>query len=168
MGLYQNIKDILKVIYNDETLLRLLYYPAADLATDTLDPLDLSLPNILSIELEQRWNIINLRVLMTPKDDDLDSVPICRLLIYIGNRSPHNANYLQANQQLVIDLFVHFNFENKDVRTSRIADRLNQLLVEERITGIGKVNYTRGQPLPSPAKEYVAYRHVYEFGSVKK
>ncbi|PGZ96949.1 hypothetical protein COE51_16390 [Bacillus pseudomycoides] len=166
MGMYQNFLDIMNVIYNDEDLLRLLYYPPANLGTDTLDPLDPCLPNIKDMEVKTKWNIINERVMLTPKTDDLDSKAICRILIYAGRRRPNSGNYLMAHQHFVVDIVCHFSFENGDIRSTRISDRLNELLALQHITGIGKMDYYDGNQLSSP-KEYVGYRHIYEFGSTK-
>lgn len=169
MGMHQNFTDILNVIYNDETLLRLLYYSPANLATNTPDPLDPSLTNILSIDEETRWNIINERVLFVPKTNDLTSDnPICRLLLYAGRRTPETNNYMMADQELAIDILCHFSFENGDLRSLRISDRLNQLLCLEKITGIGKTNFIGGGQINGLPTEYIGYHMLFNFGEFKK
>lgn len=167
MGMYDNFKDILNVLYFDEELLRLLYYPPADLANNIPDPLDDSLLNINDMSIEQQWDIRNDRIMLTPRTSDLESTPICRLLLYAGRRKPTNGNYLMAKQQFVIDVLCHNDFENKDIRSTRISDRLNKLLALQHITGIGKMDYADGGQMKGAPEQYVGYTHVYEFGSTK-
>jgi hypothetical protein len=160
--------DIINVLNFDEDLLRLLYYAPSNLVTNTPDPLDISLQNILDMDEETQWAIRDERIKLTDKTDDLTpDKPICRLFIYPGRRSPSRGNFLFANQEVVIDILCHNDYENSDLRTTRIADRLNELFVSERITGIGTMDYLNGTPINSP-KEYVGYRHVYNFGEFKK
>jgi hypothetical protein len=106
--------------------------------------------------------------MFTPKTDDLTpDKPMCRIFLYAGRRTPDRGNYGISDQEVVIDLLIHESFENGDLRSYRIGDRLNKLLVAENITGVGKINYYRGTPISSP-RSYIGYQHVYEFGSVKK
>lgn len=166
MSMYKNFTDIINVLNFDEDLLRLLYYSPANLVTNIPDPLDRSLQNILDMDEEVQWNIRNERIMLTDKTDDLvPDNPICRLFIYPGKRVGNE--YVFADQQIIIDILCHHNFENGDLRSTRIADRLNDLFVNEKITGIGKTKYVNGTPWGSP-KEYTAYRHVFQFGSFSK
>lgn len=168
MSMYKNFTDIIDVLNFDEDLLRLLYYPPANLATNTPDPLDISLPNVLNMDEETQWNIKNDRIKLIDKTDDLSSEnPICRLFIYAGRRIPVNGNYMFADQEVIIDILCHHNFESGDLRSRRIADRLNALFISAKITGIGKMLYVNGNPWGSP-KEYMAYRHIFRFGSFSK
>lgn len=167
MGLYKNIQDIVNVIYNDETLLRLLYYPPAKLSTNTPDPLDSSLPNVLNSDEETLANIRNERIMFSSKTNDLTpDKPFWRIYVYPGRRKA-DGNYLMADQEIIFDILVHNDVENADLRSSRISDRLNELFVAERVTGIGKVNYVNGSPISSPT-EYIGYRHIYNFGDFRK
>lgn len=167
MGLHQNLMDIVNVLYYDETLLRLLYYPTADLSKDIHDPLDDSLPNVLDMDEESQWDIRNKRICFSSKNNDIPpDQPFSRIYVYAGRRRA-DGNYLMADQELVIDIFVHNDWENGDLRSTRISDRLNELLVLNKITGIGKMNYNNGSPITSPA-EYVGYRHIFEFTEFKK
>jgi hypothetical protein len=167
MGLHQNLMDIVSVLYNDEELLRLLYYPSANLAKNIPDPLSTSLPNILEMDEEKQWEIRDDRISFSSKTNDLPpDKPFCRIYVYAGRRRAVS-NYLNADQEIRIGIYCHNDWENGDFRSARISDRLNKILVAERITGIGKVNYTQGYPLNSPA-EYVAFEHVYEIGAYKK
>jgi hypothetical protein len=166
MSMHKNFMDILNVLYFDETLLRLIYYPAKSLKGNVKDPLDVSLTNVLEIDTD--WSIRNSRIMKTAKTDDLNpDKPMIRLFVYAGRRVPESGNYAIANQSVIIDVLVHNSFEEADLRSSRIGDRLNELFVSERVTGIGKMYYQNGSPIGSPSG-YVGYQHMYTIGSTTK
>lgn len=168
MGAYQNMKDILKVLRNDEELLRLLYYSPKDISKSIPDPLDPSLPNILDkppLELVQLQNKL---ILVVPKDDDIIGDRKCVLFAYLGDRRANGRNYAMADQYIVLDVYNHVDFENGDYRSAKIGDRLDKLFAQERVTGIGKTDFERSGCIARVPSQYVAYRHVYEFGGFKK
>lgn len=166
MGMHKNFMDILNVLYFDETLLRLLYYPAKNLKGNIKDPLDISLPNMLDIDGE--FLIRKSRIMKTAKTDDLtQDNPMIRIFVYPGRRTPDSGNYVLANQGVIIDILVHNSFEEGDLRSTRIGDRLNELFVSERVTGITKMDYQNGTPISSPSG-YIGYQHIYKIGSTKK
>jgi hypothetical protein len=166
MSMHKNFMDILNVLYFDETLLRLLYYPAKSLKGNVKDPLDTSLANVLDIDTD--WSIRNSRIMKTAKDDDLTvDNPMIRIFVYPGRRTPDSGNYALANQGVIIDILVHNSFEEGDLRSTRIGDRLNELFVSERVTGITKMDYQNGTPISSPSG-YIGYQHIYKIGSTKK
>lgn len=166
MGMYDNIRDVVKVFRFDEELNRLLYYPPENMFSDppVLDPLDSSLPNVL--ELDEDWAIRDDTIMTIAKADDLENKALCRVYIYAGRRNPQSQNYAAAHQELIIDVLCHSEFE-KDLRSMRISDRVNQLLVHERITGLGKMDYSQGSPISAP-NNYIGYRHIYSFGATKR
>jgi hypothetical protein len=167
MGMYNDFLDIIKYLKSDEELNRLLYYPAEDLGNDVVDPLDVSLPNVMNMDVEERSEIINKRIVKSAKYKDLEDDKICRLYVYAGRRLPENNNYLFASQEVVIDILCHSDFENGDLRSLRISDRLNQLICNERIVGIGKMGFVGARQINAPY-EYVGYQVIYDFGSLKK
>lgn len=168
MSMYNNFKDIINVLNFDEDLLRLLYYAPANLANDTPDPLDTSLDNMLDMREEVIWGIRDDRILFIPKTDDLvPDNPICRILVYAGRRTPERNNYLFAAQEVIVDIFCHQSFENGDLRSAKISDRLNTLFCQERITGIGLMDYVGGGQTNAPTG-YVGYKVIFKFGSFKK
>jgi len=168
MAMYDNYMDILNVIRNDEILLRLLYYPPEDLIAGIEDPLSPNLPNILDFDRKQLKEIRDERIVKSAKVDDLvHDKKMCRLYVFLGRRRPKNYNYLVAEQEIIFDVFIHNDIENADLRSARVSDRLNELLVLKPITGLGKMDYEIGQPINAP-EGFVAYRHVYTFGSGKR
>ncbi|MBL4950987.1 hypothetical protein JK635_01875 [Neobacillus sp. YIM B02564] len=166
MGMYDDFLSIIKYLKSDEQLLRLLYYPP-DNGNDIVDPLDINLPNILDMDIEERSKITNLRIMKSAKVTDLENDSICRLYIYAGRRSPTNYNYLFANQELVIDILCHSNFENGDLRSTRITDRLNELFCQENLVGIGKMNFIGARQINAPY-EYTGYQIVFEYSTFKR
>jgi hypothetical protein len=165
MGMYNDFLDILKHLKSDEELNRLLYYPSEN-GNDILDPLDNSLPNIMTMDVESKSEIMNKRIVKSNKYTDLEDEKICRLYVYAGRRSP-NSNYLSANQELVIDILCHSDYENGDLRSLRISDRLNQLFCQERLVGIGQMNFVGARQINAPY-EYTGYQVVYEYSTFKK
>lgn len=161
MDMRKNIQDVYKVLTNDETLLRLLYYKPQD-ANDS--PLATNKPNILSMDAVTKWNIIKDVIKPTSKTDDLAVEPKCRIYFYPARRISSGSNYLFANQQIVFDVMVHFDFEEVDLRLEWICDRINELLFNQRITGFGKISFVEGGLSPSP-EGYLGYRLIYKFTS---
>jgi hypothetical protein len=167
MGMYDDFLDILKYLKSDEELNRLLYYQPEDLGNGKLDPLDVSLPNIMDMDVEQRSEIINKRIVKSAKYTDLEKDEICRLYVYAGRRSPSNGNYLTANQELTIDILCHSEFENGDLRSLRISDRLNKMFCQERLVGIGQMDFVVARQINAPY-EYTGYQVVFTYSTFKR
>lgn len=162
MNLRKYSMDIEKLLVEDETLLRLLIYKPSNYLDN---PLDTTKPNILDMPVDDMWKLIKDRVVSAPKFDDLDAgEEKCRLLFYPSNGRPQNDNYLYSTQQYTFDIFVHFNYQNIDKRLEWICDRVNELVFDKRITGMGKVAFKDRGKLSAP-NNYLGYRLVYEFGS---
>lgn len=167
MKMRENMQDIYKVFTESEQLLRLLFYKPTN-ALD--DPLSTSKPNILDMPPLEKWEIISDRIKTVPKVDDLDVEPKCRLLFYPGNRRK-TGNYAVSDQDIIIDILVHFDYEDVDQRLEWICDIVNDLLYNIRITGTHKFTYGGGYPgiyLKDTPQSYVGYRLIYSFGSVNK
>ncbi len=160
MRMRESLQTIYRVLTTDETLLRLLYYKPSDSFDN---PLDSEKANILDMDDSQKWAIIQDVIKTTPSVANLDTEPKCRICMYHGTRD-NNRNYLIANQKIIFDVLVHFDFDNVDQRLSWICDRLNELMFDKRITGIGRVGFVRGTIIPSSYENYIAYRLIYEFG----
>lgn len=167
MGMQQNFLDILSVIRNDETMLRLLYYKPEDAVKKVPDPLSPTLPDILKMESKKKNDIRNDCIFKIPKSDDLINKKICRVYVYPGRRTSTNGNFLYANQQVVFDILVHESFEDGDLRSTRIVERLNELFALTYVTGIGKMQYLDGDSINAP-KNYIGFRHVFKIVDFKK
>lgn len=158
----ENMKDIYQVLSNDETLLRLLYYKA-DHLDDDVTVASPKRPDVLSLPISDKWEIINDVIKNIPKVNDLDGQKKCRLLFYPSRRYS-NGSYYSSAQSIVIDVLVHMDYEN-DFRMEWICDRVTDLLSNERITGVGKITFDDGNQIGTPA-DYIGYRLTYSFGSV--
>lgn len=157
------INSIFNILINDEQLLRLLWYKPKSKTGN--DPLDSSLPNIL--EMNDYWDIVNHRIMLVDKINDLEADPLCRIYISAGRRKPKFENYLMATQEIGISILTHEDYE-VDMRSIWISDRLNELLSLEYITGaIGRLDYKSGSPYDAPL-QYRQYTHVYEYTTDKK
>jgi hypothetical protein len=157
------VKDTFEVLMRSETLKRLLWYPPEDILTNTPDPLSLTLPNISDSE-NFNWKVIEDRILINSKSDDLADVPKCRLYLYLGDVHPTGHRYY-IKQDIVIDVLWNELFDN-DLRFDSISQTLKSLLVGKQITGIGKMEYYDGMQIGSP-KNYSGYRHIFQVGSTK-
>ncbi|MGP7815537.1 hypothetical protein ACTXGU_00085 [Niallia sp. 01092] len=166
MGMLSNINTFLNVFRSDEGLLRFLYYAPIDLNTNQPDPLSDLLDDILSKDEDEIWAIRDRHIMTTLDIEDLSSEKLCRLYVYLGRRSPERNNYTLASQEIVVDVLCHNNFQ-KELRSLKISDRINELLIHENIAGVGKLRYVEGHEI-NPPKDYAAYRHVYEITVKKK
>ncbi|WP_139785603.1 hypothetical protein [Cytobacillus gottheilii] len=166
--MFDDIKKTFEVIWNDEELHRLLHYLPKNRALNIPDPLDPSLPNILDMNPLELYELQDELIKKTPKSDDLADKKICRLYIYLGNRMPaaHFRSFHTVTQEIHFDIICHEDYENGDFRSNRIADRINDLFALNRISGLGKTDYSRGNLVRVPA-QYVGYGHVFEFGGTK-
>lgn len=165
-----NLRSVLNNTYtllrNDEDLLRLLHYPPQRVTTEP-DPLDREeLLNILEKPTEKYWEIVDNHILLTSKSDDLVKQRICRIYVYTGKIRPSLRNRLTTKQEIVVDIFVHHEYES-DQRLQWITDQLNEVMFKSRIEGgLGTVDYRNGYDFNAP-KGYQAYRHIYEVGGSK-
>jgi hypothetical protein len=166
MGAYKNIQDILKVLWNDEELLRLLHYKPKKNSTNTPDPLDPSLPNILDID--ENWEIRNDTIMLVPKESDLTKMESCKLFVYLGDGYANRGNPMYVNQSVIFDVFCHVDFENGDFRSARIEDRLKQLFAMEYVTSPWKMDFVKRRTIGRTPSQHVAYRFEYDFVEFKK
>lgn len=160
----KNIQDIYKVLSTDETLLRLLHYIGNTNDSDANSPLNSSKPNILDMAIATKWDIIQDVIKTSKKVKDLDSTKKCRVLIYPGKRSG-TRNYLMADQKFIIDVLVEMDINDVDQRMAWICDTINDLIFDQKVTGVGKIGFEDGGQIGAP-EGYEGYRLIYEFGSV--
>lgn len=165
MNMYENLLQINKVLKSDSDLWKLLYYRSSSLSDDPLNK-----PDVLSLPPEERKKIMDLRLKHSPTTDDMalddNKNGICRLIFFPKKRKPQNQNYFVANQDIVIEIYVHKSFNDIDLRLSRITDRINKLFSNERITGLGKVEFVDGDSFILEGKNYIGYYMIYRFGSM--
>jgi hypothetical protein len=159
LKLRESMLKIYGVLVNDETLLRLLYYKPSNFNDDPLDP---SKPDVTS--LPNRWDITKDRIKKSIVTHDLDtSDPKCRILMYPDKRRPHNNSYAYSDQYVNLDILCHHEYDEVDFRMSWICDRINDLMFNKRIAGIGKIEYYSGGAIGVHKDGYVGFRLIYKF-----
>ena len=157
-----NLKDYsieVERILLDEELLRYLYYTPKNRIDN---PLDVSKTNIFDMPEDVLWDIIDNHLIPAIKIDDLDKNPICRVFYYAGIGKSSNTNYLYGSQEYIFDVFVHNDYQIRDKRLETICDRINYLISNKRIGGIGKTLFKRKAPIGAP-DGYMGFRLIYEF-----
>jgi hypothetical protein len=155
--------DIFKVLIQDEELLRLLYYKPVDRLDNPLNGLK---PNIKTLPEDEYWAIIDDRIVSAPKFNDIEKPeddPKCRLFFYLGYGNQGN-NPQFFKQEIVFEVFVHFDYENMDRRTALICDRLHKIINFKAITGMGKTKPVQRKPIPAP-NDYIGYSLIYEIST---
>lgn len=163
-------RTIYQTLIADEELLRLLTYIPQGYDTNgnynELDPLDVSLPNLVDTESEDYWRLVDERIVLGEKTSDLLESKLCKIYIYEGRRRPVFQSYLVAKQEINIDIFVHESFD-RDLRITRIADRINELIALEHLVGFGMLDYVSGNPREAPT-HYRRFLHQYTMTVSKK
>ncbi|MBX6361879.1 MAG: hypothetical protein IRZ03_17605 [Acidobacterium ailaaui] len=149
------------VLVNDEQLLRYLYYHPTNYSDDPLSPTKADVTT-----MPNTWDIRRNLIKKSKVVDDLNvDTNINRILVFPGKRRPQYNNYLFASQLVVIDSLVRIKDDDIDCRQSKINDRINDLVFDERIGGVGKVSFKDGDQIGAPPG-FVGYRLIYEVGSV--
>jgi len=162
----ESINNIYTVLREDETLMRILHYPPRDRAKGYLDPLDVALDDIVNESSDKYWDIVDKTIRKSEKTTDIQKDALCRLYIHPGRRRPVFGNYLLADQEIVVDVYVNEKF-SKDDRLSWICDKVNELIVHERLAAYGKLEFAAGNPRVAPIG-YSLYELVYKYTANKK
>ena len=156
--------DFYKEIIKDEPLIRLLYYPAKNTNDDPLSP---SKPNSINTDV-YRNDILKQRILRAPNATGLvnNNEGICRICMYMGTSTRTSSEYL-FNQRIVFDIFVNIEkYELVDSRSLRIIDRLDEIVNDEPVTGLGVCTNVAFSPITAPVG-YIGYTSEFMFGSTK-
>lgn len=165
MQMFESMDAIRDILIGDDELWKLLYYKPKHGDDDPLQRGSV----LESVDVGERHLIINKRLKHTPVTDDLGvdgDEGICRIIFYPAPRRPQSGNYAIARQRVNFDIFVHHSFNDVDMRLSKICDRVNKIIFNERISGIGGVTFVDGNPFVMSDEGYIGYTLTYEFGSV--
>jgi len=152
--------NVFKVLSNDSDLLKILFHLPKHNNDNPLDKED-----ILSMPSSQKWSIIKDLIKFTPSVRGLDKEPKCRVIFYNENRNPQADNYKVSEQHIRFDIFAHADYNDMDMRLSMICDRINDLMFDKRIAGMGKVEQVGGDIIGSAPEDYIGYYLVYKIGS---
>lgn len=162
MGMYQHLINFFDVVSVDEDLLRLLVYKSENFEDDPLSP---NKPNIIGTPTY--YKVLNESIKRAPKSTDLSTKNNCRICMYLGYNTK-TTNIKTFNQDIVFDVYVHISdFEEIDCRSLKICDRLNAIVHDKHISGIGKVVGYKTYPINDAPDGYIGYKMVFTFGSTK-
>lgn len=155
---------ILSILRNDEHLLRLLSYNYLDANGEFQDVLDSKLPNITD---KPDYHIVaQEHVINAIKIDEIKAIKTCAVLVHLGKRRPVFANYMLAKQEVLIDILVPNDYQENDFRLDDICDRLDYLLVHEKIS-MGKFEISTPIPMEAP-RQYYRFQMKYSYWTSKK
>jgi hypothetical protein len=160
MKMFEQLDRIYMILRGDSDLLKLLYYKSETFSDDPLLK-----PDVLTLPPEEKNPIINHRIKHTPVTDDLVDEQICRIIMYPGDRRSASGNYKLADQRVTVEVFVHRDYNDIDMRLAKICDRLNDLLNDKKLSSIGKSKMVSASPYQLSKQGYMVYRMEYEFGS---
>jgi|SRR5690625_163752 len=160
MSMHKGLMEIDKILRGDSDLWKLLYYKSENVLDDPLDN-----PDLFDLDPLELSNIIRHRLKYTPSIDDLDDDRICRIILSPSNRRAQGGNYFVADQDVDIEVFTHRDYNDADMRLSKLCDRVNKLISDKHIAGMGKMIFVGGRPFTVSEKGYVGYTMTYRFGS---
>lgn len=161
----------IELIYNklrkDEELLRLLKYSPESAHIEFKSPLDETLPDVYdpSEESDEYWNLVNERILLQGKLNDIETYKLARIYIVAGNSRSDLRNRMLIIQDVNIHIYTH-DFYEQDLRNDWIRERIEYLLLQEPMELVGRLEFDDSRPIPSP-KEYTATLNVFQFHRVK-
>lgn len=112
------------------------------------------------------WKLVDHHIQFAEKDSKIVDEKLNRIYIYTGRRVPVFGNSFVVKQYFEINIIVHEDF-TPDYRLERISDRVNQILLHNRISGFGKIGYHMGEPYQAP-REFQTYKHIYYFNDRSK
>ncbi len=174
MKLKESLEKLFIELSKDEELLRLLHYVPKNALDDPLDKLK---PDITS--LKDKHKIIE-KVLI-PSDKTYDLVlesKMSRICFYTGSRKPQTSynnvsrrlqdNPYSSDQVYNFDVYVHVDIDIVDFRMTWICDRLNELLLLNRITDIGDFILAFSSPINNTPKGFIGYKMAYSTTSLQE
>jgi hypothetical protein len=174
MKLKESLEKLFIELSKDEELLRLLHYDSKNALDDPLDKLK---PDITS--LKEKHKIIS-KVLM-PSDKTYDLVldsKMCRICFYTGTRKPLTSyntssgrlqdNPYASDQVYNFDVYVHVDIDIIDFRMTWICDRLDELLLLNRITDVGDFILAFSSPINNTPKGFIGYKLAYTTTSLQE
>lgn len=170
------LNNIMQVLREDEKLMKLLYYSPETLEQDVVEdliPTDEDMARVIendvdAIEKVERYReIIESRLLIGETKKEIEEDHICRVYVRFGRLRSVFGNYLIGDQEVVVNVYVPNRYDRYDYRLAWINDRISYLLTQERISGIGKMIYSKGDSRVAP-HDYARYENIYMFTTAKK
>lgn len=170
------LNNIMQVLRDDEKLMKLLYYSPESLENDSVEELVPSAEDMKNATLgdmkaqdkiERYWSVVEERLLIGETKKEIEERHICRVYVRFGRLRSVFGNYLIGDQEVVVNVYVPNEYDRYDLRLTWINDRISYLLTNERISGIGKMIYSKGDSRVAP-HDYSRYENIYLFTTAKK
>lgn len=131
------------------------------------------------MNLPNKNSILSNILLPSDKKYDLDlKSQICRICFYTGSREPqsnHNSTFRKnldnpyiALQRYNFDVYVHVDIDIVDFRLTDICDRLNEILLLQRITNVGEFTLDYASPIQSTPDGFLGFKLVYKTISLQE
>lgn len=169
MNLVALMKGVYKQLTTDEVLLRLLHYESVNQQDS---PLSEAKPNILDMEIDEKFKIIDNVIYTTDKKFKLDlESRFSRINYYLNERKPEKVyssgarklinNPLVSRQELVVDVHTNIEIDRIDMRQWQIVERVEYLLnnkIYKQFTGL-KLSYS--YVISNTPDGFVGYRLIY-------
>ena len=157
------LKSVFKIVHSDQNIAKYLYYPGTDGDFDPLSEDDLN--------ISQRDSVIKKTGIIVELEDYSASNPDKRgrIGIFLQNSSP-NDNPLTPERRIRIEIYMPLrNFEEFNYRIAYIVQRLDDLLLQEKVDGgFGRLIMVSSNTTGAIADGYVSYYHDYNIGSIKQ
>lgn len=164
MLLKSDVEKVYNIFRQDETLLRLLYYRPADRFDYNHDPLSEALPNITAMGMDEIYEIVDEHIIFSPLPPDFEvfnTEKLNRILFY--PYSFGTSRYVN-DATMQFRVFSHNDFMLNDTRPLRIIMRLNTLLNNKHVTGVGTFRFGNGRLTAAP-DGYVGYEINSTYGN---
>lgn len=149
----------LKIMRNDEHLLRLLYYNPIDKNVSYVEFTDPNLPNVLEFDEDKLDEIRSDLIRTSQKSDDIVEKKKTVIFVYFGKSKAKPRNRLLVDREIIFHILSHNDFSFAS-RIEEICDRLDTLFSGQRIGGIGLTEIANSFPREAP-KEYLAFEQKY-------
>ena len=133
LSIEKDLDVLTGLMMKNERLKRLLYYTVPD-------ALDKGLPNLTS---EQSIELFKKNIKIVPKLY-IDGSVLNYIIISLDNFTPNATNPEFRDNIVSFDIICHFDqwqLEDNELRPYRIAAELDTILDNQRLTGIGKVEF---------------------------
>lgn len=176
MQLQESLKKIYRLLSNDEILLRLLHYIPKNAKDNPLDP---TKTDICSLPPLDKKEILDSVLIPSDKTYDLQlATKICRICFYTGTRQPLS-NYSKSTRALTdnpyaseqkynFDVYVHVDVDIMDFRINAILDRLNEILLLEKVTDVGDYVLDFISPIMNTPDGFLGLKAVYKTVSLQE
>lgn len=163
------MKGIFVQLTTDETLLRLLYYAPVNQMDN---PLDVNKENILDMDIERQYEIIDHVIHARDKAFELDlKNRFSRINYYLNDRRPDRKyskgarklvnNPLVSRQEIVIDIYTDIEIDRMDFRIYQIIERVNDLLNGKNYKQFTGMKLDSGYTIKQTPDGFIGYRMVY-------